>query len=103
MNINFDKMGNCETEKMIKLLNKARDLGWELNDYGEAGVNSSSGNVYIWSEREPYTLFIDLGNDLMACKTDYETGEEEFMSVDIRDGETSRFDLEDWAHQTITE
>ena len=75
MNINFEKMGNNEALKICKLIDTSIKFGWD--NY--------------------YTLFIDLGNDLMACKTDYETGEEDIIEVD----NMSWHDLERWGNQPI--
>lgn len=96
MIINFEKMGNNETLKVCELIDKAIKLQWDHN-YSEVGVNELNGNVYIYNEMIPYTLFIDLSNDLMACKTDYETGEEDIIEVD----NMSLHDLETWANQPI--
>tara|TARA_R110000764_G_scaffold95834_1_gene179730 strand:- start:1961 stop:2266 length:306 start_codon:yes stop_codon:yes gene_type:complete len=97
MNIDFNKMGDNETLKVCKLIETAVNFGWDVSGYGEAGVNPNCGNVYIWNENEQYTLLIDLCNDLMACKTDHETGEEEIIEVN----NMSWQDLENWAEQPI--
>ena len=96
MIINFEKMGNNETLKVCELIDKAIKFQWDHN-YSEVGVNEHNGNVYIYNEMIPYTLFIDLSNDLMACKTDYETGEEDIIEGD----NMSLHDLETWANQPI--
>ena len=96
MNINFEKMGNNEALKICKLIDTSIKFGWD-NYYSEVGINDNNGNVYIYNEDIPYTLFIDLGNDLMACKTDYETGEEDIIEVD----NMSWHDLERWGNQPI--
>jgi len=96
MNINFKNMGNNETSKVCELIDKTIKFEWDHN-YSEIGFNENSGNVYIYNEDVPYTLFIDLSDDLMACKTDYETGEEDIIEV----GEMSRHDLEKWGNQPI--
>jgi len=96
MNINFENMGDNETLKVCELIKKAIKLEWDHN-YSEVGVNENNGNVYIYNEMIPYTLFIDLSDDLMACKTDYETGEEDIIEV----GEMSWFELEKWGDQPI--
>jgi len=98
MNINFENMGDNETLKVCELIKKAIKLEWD-NNYSEVGVNENNGNVYIYNEMIPYTLFIDLSDDLMACKTDYETGEEDIIEV----GEMSWFELEKWGEEPIEE
>jgi len=98
MNINFENMGDNETLKVCELIKKAIKLEWD-NNYSEVGVNEKNGNVYIYNEMIPYTLFIDSSDDLMACKTDYETGEEDIIEV----GEMSWFELEKWGEEPIEE
>ena len=97
MSINFNEMNENEQNKAVSLLYKLITLDWEISNT-ECGVNIFTGNVYVYNEDEPYTLFIDLANDLMACKTDYETGEEDIIEV----GSMSRHDLEKWASKPIT-
>ena len=97
MSINFNEMNENEQNKAVSLLYKLITLDWEISNT-ECGVNIHTGNVYVYNEDEPYTLFIDLANDLMACKTDYETGEEDIIEV----GSMSRHDLEKWASKPIT-
>ena len=95
MDINFNEMSKNKIRKVCRLLEKASDFEWNFK-YSEIGVNQN-GNVYIYSEDEPYTLFIDLEDDLMACKTDYDTGEEDIIEV----GEMSWFELEKWGDKPI--
>lgn len=98
MNIKFSEMGKNEQEKFIRLTYRLITLDWEISDT-DSGVNSSNGNVYVYNEFEPYSLFIDLADNLMACKTDYETGEEEFLELK---GNESKQELEEWASKPIT-
>ncbi len=41
---------------LAKVLQEAEKTGYSLSEYTEAGYNSHSGYVYIWSEDEMYTL-----------------------------------------------
>ena len=44
--------------KVALLITKASDLGMDISGYGEAAENQHSGNVYLWLEDYPFTLFI---------------------------------------------
>jgi hypothetical protein len=79
MEIN-QKLCNNAYRKVALLVTKASDLGMDLSCYGVADENQTSGNVYLWLEDYPFTLYIDLGSDdINACFTDVETGEEEVL------------------------
>ena len=80
--------------KIGLLITKASDLGMDLSGYGFADENTSSGNVYLWLEDYPFTLYIDLGSDdIKALWTNYDNGDE--VETDI--GSMSLFDLQAWA------
>lgn len=86
---------NNELRKIGLLIAKAGDLGMDLSYYGVAGVNSSSGNTYLWIEDYPFTLFIDLSGDdiIQACWSNFNNGDEEIINVENK----SLYDLERWA------
>ena len=84
-----------EARKMALLIMKAADIEMSLSGYGECAVNPNSGNVYLWSENYPFSLYIapSYGDRIHACWANPETGDEEFidahgMALD---------DLEEWA------
>lgn len=93
MNINTENMVSNEIRKIGLLINEASRLDMDLSGYGEVGVNQSSGNVYLWLEDYPFALFIGLGSDdVQACWTDSETGDEEITSTN----NMSLDDLNQW-------
>ena len=50
--------------KIGRLLAHASDIGLGYERYdGAADKNQSSGNVYLWLEDYPFTLYIGLGED----------------------------------------
>lgn len=81
--------------KVALLITKAADLEMNLGGYGEAGENNASGNVYLWLEDYPFSLFIGLGGSdrVKACWSDPYTGDEEI--IDAHD--LTLHDLEAWA------
>lgn len=75
-------------------MTKASDLGMDLSGYGQADVNPHSGNVYMWLEDYPFTLYIGLGSDTVYANwSNPNNGEETDISID---GMTL-VDLEMWA------
>ena len=78
MDINFENMCNNEIRKTGLLITKASDLRMDLTSYGEIGVNESSGNVYLWVEDYPFTLYIPVceGNTVYALWMNTENGDE---------------------------
>ena len=83
------------TRKMALLILKASDLGMDISGYGFADENTNSGNVYLWLEDYPFTLYIGLGSDeVMANWSDPYNGEEEDTETEGK----SLHDLETWAY-----
>ena len=93
MEIKKDLCANA-IRKVALLITKASKLGMDISGYGEAAENQSNGNVYLWLENYPFTLFIDLGSDdVQACWTNYnEDDQEEIIDVDSM----TLYQLEEW-------
>jgi hypothetical protein len=53
-----DTMDANERNKLNLLMNKARNLGMDTSGYGQGAVNEYSGNVWVWLEDYPFTLYI---------------------------------------------
>jgi hypothetical protein len=82
-----------ELRKSALLITEASRLGMTLNSYGNIGVNQNNGNVYMWLEEYPFSLFIDLGDDtIQACWSSFESGCEEIIDVNGQ----SLHELEQW-------
>lgn len=82
------------TRKIGLLITKASDLGMDIGGYGEASENTNSGNVYLWLEDYPFTLYIGLGSDdIYALWTDFDNGDEEEYEVEAS---TTLDDLYKW-------
>ena len=81
--------------KVALLITKASDLGMDISGYGEAGENQNSGNVYLWLEDYPFTLYIGLGSDtIYANWSSPIDGSEEDIDIEAM----PLFDLEAWAN-----
>jgi len=64
MNYNLTQMTDWELDKAIFLIQTARQLGINLQSYGEVSVNQNSGYTYLWSEDYPFTLFMPINCEL---------------------------------------
>lgn len=97
MEFNANSMTSNELRKAALLILKAADMEMNISGYGECAVNPSSGNVYLWNEGYPFSLYIGPsgGDRIYACWSNPETGEEEF--TDAHD--MTLHDLEEWAEQ----
>ena len=82
------------TRKIGLLITKAAELGMNVGGYGEADENPNSGNVYLWPEDYPFTLFIGLWSDcIYAVWSNPENGDE----VETAVGCHTLQSLSDWA------
>jgi hypothetical protein len=81
--------------KIALLITKASELGMNLSGYGHAAEHPNNGNVYLWLEDYPFTLYIPLCADdaIHACWSSLYVDHEELIEVDAM---TLR-DLEAWA------
>ena len=93
MEIKQDLCANA-LRKTALLITKASDLGMNISGYGEIAENQSSGNVYMWLEDYPFTLYIGLGSDtIYANWSNPNNGEEEDIDIDGM----PLFDIEAWS------
>jgi len=99
MKINYEQMSIWEVEKASYLILTAKELGMQLDSYGEVSVNKNSGYTYIWLEDFNFSLYMPINcdlkrDDVYVLHTDFETGEETEESL-------SKFktldDIEEWA------
>jgi hypothetical protein len=83
--------------KIALLITQASDLGMNLSGYGHAAENPNNGNVYLWLEDYPFTLFIPLGGDdeIHACWSSLYTDDEEIVPVDAM----KLYQLEAWTDE----
>lgn len=82
------------TRKIGLLITAASNLGMDVSGYGFADENQNSGNVYLWLEDYPFTLYIGLGSDdIYALWSNPENGDEEEIEIEG----LSLDDLDTWA------
>lgn len=83
------------TRKIGLLIVCAANLGMDISGYGDAEENQNSGNVFLWLEDYPFTLYIGLGSDtIYAMWSNPDDGEEHEIAV----GSQSLDDLCDWCY-----
>jgi hypothetical protein len=80
-------MTSWEIEKASYLILTAKQLGMQLDSYGEVSVNPNSGYTYIWLEDYGFSLYMPINCDLQrkdiyVLFTDHETGEETEESLE---------------------
>jgi hypothetical protein len=81
--------------KIGLLITQAADLGMQLDGYGFADENKNSGNVYLWLEDYPFTLYIGLGSDnIHAIWSNPNNGDE----IELDTSKMNLSQLEDWAY-----
>lgn len=86
MTTNYDTMTSWEIEKGSYLILTAKELGMNLNSYGQVSVNEYSGYTYIWLEDYEFTLYMPINcnlirEDVYVLYTDMETGQEHDESL----------------------
>ncbi len=82
-----------EYAKAGRLITKAGALGMRLDGYGALDVNLGSGYVYLWLEDYPFTLYVDLGNNLNAVYSCPYDGDETIKGIGSR---TTLASLDAW-------
>lgn len=95
MEITSNLSGNV-IRKIGLLITKAAELGMQLDGHGFADENKNFGNVYLWLEDYPFTLYIDLGSDNIHALWSNPSDGEENIALDISKMNLSQ--LEDWAY-----
>ena len=81
MNNLFDQFQGADLERLADCLNAIRKAGLKTDKYTQAGVNQSSGNVWVWSEDWAGCVACSIGFDVFWVYSCRECGEEfEFES-----------------------
>ena len=92
MEIKSNLRGNA-MRKIGILLVYASDIGMSCECYGFADENQSSGNVYLWLEDYPFTLYIGLGEDTVYASWECSSDGHEY---NIDASEMTIIDLYNW-------
>ena len=64
MKFDLDGMRNWEIVKAAYLLMAADRFGMDLSGYGEVAFSPNSGNIFLWVEDYPFTLYLPISSEL---------------------------------------
>lgn len=72
----FEKFQGADLDRLVACLQRIRSEGLSVDKYTQAGVNQSSGNVWIWSEDWAGCVYCSIGFDVSWSYSCPECGEE---------------------------
>jgi DNA-directed RNA polymerase subunit RPC12/RpoP len=72
----FEQFQGADIERFIDCLKAIRLAGLRTDKYTQAGVNQSSGNVWVWDEDWAGCVYCSIGFDVSWSYTCNECGEE---------------------------
>ncbi len=98
----FNNMGEWEQRKALYLQSVALDLGIELDNMVEIGVNQNSGYTYLFSYDLPFVLYMPIHceltkDDVWVLTTDNMDGTEYETTLNDKNID----DLETWSHKVV--
>ena len=60
----FEQFSGADLDRLCECIKAVRAAGLSIDQYTQAGVNQSSGNVWIWSEDWPGCVYCSIGFDV---------------------------------------
>lgn len=57
----FEQFEGADLDRLVECIKAVKAAGLSLDRYCQAGVNQSSGNVFIWSEDWPGCVYCSIG------------------------------------------
>ena len=72
----FGQFNGADLDRLVECIKRVRAEGLKLDKYCQAGVNSTSGNVYIWSEDWAGCVYCSIGFAVCWSYSCGECGEE---------------------------
>ena len=72
----FEKFEGADLDRLVECLKAVKVAGRTVDKYALAGINQSSGNVYIWSEDWPGCVYCSIGFDVAWSYSCGDCGEE---------------------------
>jgi len=72
----FETFSGADLDRLTDCIYAVRKAGLSIDKYAQAGVNQSSGNVYIWSEDWAGCVYCSIGFDVNWSYSCPECGEE---------------------------
>ena len=72
----FEQINGCDLDRLALCILAVRKAGLSIDKYAQAGVNQSSGNVYIWSEDWAGCVYCSIGMNVAWSYSCGNCGEE---------------------------
>ena len=60
----FEQFEGADLDRLAECLKAIKEAGKSCDKYTQAGVNQSSGNVWVWSEDWPGCVYCSIGFDV---------------------------------------
>jgi len=76
MNQLFEEFQGADIERLADCLAAIRKAGLKVDEYTQAGLNQSSGNVWVWNEDWQGCVACSIGFDVFWAYSCRECGEE---------------------------
>jgi hypothetical protein len=89
----FEQFAGADLDRLTDCLQEIRKNGLKVDKWTQAGVNQSSGNVWVWSEDWPGCVYCSIGFDIAWSYSCRDCGEEhDFKSFSDMSDYAERFD-----------
>ena len=89
----FEQFEGADLDRLVECLNAIKAAGKRVDRYTQAGLNQSSGNVWVWSEDWPGCVYCSIGFDVAWCYSCPECGEEhDFDTFEEMEEYASRYE-----------
>lgn len=72
----FEKFEGTDLDRLVSCIEAIKKAGLGINKYCQAGINSNSGNVYIYSDDWPGCIYCSLNFNLAWSYCCSECGQE---------------------------
>lgn len=89
----FEQFEGADLDRLVECLNAIKAAGMRVDKYTMAGVNQSSGNVWVMSEDWPGCVYCSIGFDVAWSYSCPECGEEhDFDTFEEMEEYASRYE-----------
>lgn len=89
----FEQFEGADLDRLVECLQAIKAAGKRVDKYTMAGVNQSSGNVWVMSEDWPGCVYCSIGFDVAWCYSCPECGEEhDFDTFEEMEEYASRYE-----------
>lgn len=72
----FENFAGADLDRLVECIQRIRKEGLSIDKHTQAGVNQSSGNVWVWSEDWVGCVYCSIGFDVAWSYSYPECGEE---------------------------